>query len=189
MRSTRTLTVAALAAVLATTGCSSQSNAKQPTAEQLVAAGLSALQQGNEKAALTAFQSAEQKDAKNFYAHYNLGTLYQKQGNTTLALQEYGLALEVNPKYVPALYNSATIYGATNPQLAITTYKQVIDLQPKAPTAYLNLGLLEAKLGLFAQAGKDLQKALEQDGSLATQIPKDVFKKSPAPKPAGSPTP
>jgi tetratricopeptide (TPR) repeat protein len=168
-------------------GCN-DSKPKEATSEQLVQAGLASAAKGDDKAALSAFSEAAGKDPKNFLAQYNLGTIYQKQGDTVLALQHYGLALQVNPNYVPALYNSAVIYGATNPQLAIITYRKIIQLQPKAPTAYLNLGLLEAKLGLFTQAGKDLQKALDQDPSLTSSIPKDVFKNSPTPHPASTPS-
>ena len=185
--SARGLALTVVAVALLASGCNKQ-EPKEATPAQLVQAGLAAASQGNDQAALSAFQEAAQKDPKNYYAHYNLGTIYQKQNNTVLALQEYGLALQINANYVPALYNSAIIYGATNPQLAITTYRRIVVLQPKAPTAYLNLGLLEAKLGLFAQAGKDLQKALDQDPSLTTSIPKDVFKSSPAPHSAPSPS-
>lgn len=176
--------VLALALLAGCSGDDKKKSAQDATAPQLVQAGLAAVQQGNDDAAFSAFTQAAKKDPNNVYAHYNLGYLYQKRGNTQQALQEYGLALQANPKYVPALYNSATIYGATNPQLAITTYQQVLKLQPKAPTTYLNLGLLEAKLGLFDQARKDFDMALKQDGSLVTSIPKDVFKASPVPSPA-----
>jgi tetratricopeptide (TPR) repeat protein len=190
-RLVRTLLVpAALTAALSLglSGCGSDKpKAKEATASQLVSAGLTAAGQGDDKAALSAFSQATVKDPSNYYAHYNLGTIYQKQNKTTLALQEYGLALQSNPQYVPALYNSATIYGATDPQLAITTYRKVIKLQPKAPTAYLNLGLLEAKLGIYGQAEKDLQKALDQDPKLVNQVPKDVFKKRPTPSASATP--
>ena len=190
-RLARTLLVpVALTAALSlgTSACSSDKpKGKEATAAQLVSAGLAAAGQGDDKAALSAFSQATAKDPGNFYAHYNLGTIYQKQGKTTLALQEYGLALQSNPKYVPALYNSATIYGASDPQLAVTTYRKVVALQPKAPTAYLNLGLLEAQLGLYTLAERDLQKALSQDPKLVTQVPKDVFKNRPTATP--SPTP
>lgn len=179
--------VAALS--LGLSGCGSDKpKGKEATAAQLVSAGLTAAGQGDDKAALSAFSEATVKDPSNFYAHYNLGTIYQKQGKTTAALQEYGLALQSNPRYVPALYNSATIYGATDPQLAITTYRKVVKLQPKAPTAYLNLGLLEAQLGLYGLAEKDLQTALNQDPKLVSQVPKDVFKNRPAPTPTATPT-
>lgn len=185
------LVPAALTAALTVglSGCGpDKPKGKEATAAQLVSAGLTAAAQGDDKAALSAFTQATVKDPSNFYAHYNLGTIYQKEGKTAVALQEYGLALQSNPKYVPALYNSATIYGGSDPQLAITTYRKVIALQPKAPTAYLNLGLLEAQLGLYSRADKDLQTALDQDPKLVSQVPKDVFKHRPAATPSATPT-
>jgi Tfp pilus assembly protein PilF len=179
-----------LLAPLLVAGCGDDKpKAKEATAAQLVQAGLAATQQGDQDAAISAFTGAAKKDPHNVFAHYNLGTIFQKQGNNVLALQEYGLALASDPKYVPALYNEATIYGTTDPALAITTYRRVISLQPNAPTAYLNLGLLEAKAGLFDLAKQHLQKALDQDPSLVKSIPKDVFAKEPksTPSPTASP--
>lgn len=163
---------------LLVTGCgdSRDSVARKPaTAAALVASGLEQLGKGDSSAALQAFREAAVKEPNNHLAHYNTGVILQQQGMTAAALTSYGLALAAKPDFVPAMFNSAVIYGPTDPDLAIATYRRIIKLQPIAPTAYLNLGLLEAARGQETAARAHLAKAVEQDGSLVTAIPKDVF--------------
>lgn len=189
----RLLLVALLAPMLLLTACGDGSgDAKPATAEQLVQAGLLQLNQGDTDAALGTFQQAAKKQPDNVFAHYNIGVILQQQGRTAEALAAYGRALAAKPDYVPALFNSAIIYTATDAELAIATYRRIIVLQPQAPTAYLNLGILEAKAGQEAQARKDLATAVKQDGTLVNSIPKDLFtSKSPSssPAPAATATP
>lgn len=157
----------AVAGLLA--GCSSGSGGDHPKANAgtLLAAGLQAQKAGDTQAAKQLYQQVIAKDPSNVYAHYNLGVIAQQAKDNSTALREYGAALAANPNYVPALYNEATIYGESNPALAITTYKQVVSLQKQSPTAYLNLGLLEVKTGQKRQGYADLLTALHQDPTLA----------------------
>lgn len=199
MRNSRRLTSAALLSAVVLTACSSGgSSAKKDTPieddpKTLVAAGLEAVAEGNDQAALSAFQFAVVKDPGNFLAQYNVGALLQKQGDNVGALESYKSALAAKADYVPALYNEATIFGLTNPALAVATYTKVIALQPIAPTAYLNLGLLEAAMNKDAAARKHFEIAVMQDGTLVKAIPKDVFTRktavTPAPRPSSSRTP
>jgi tetratricopeptide (TPR) repeat protein len=168
--------VVALLALL--TACGGSSDASKPAdANTLLAAGIKAQQQGNANAARQLFEQVLAKQPNNFYAHYNLGVLDQQAKDDAAALREYGAALTINPRYVPAMFNEATIFATTDPNLAITTYRRVVALQPKAPTAYLNLGLLEAAHGELAQGIKDLNIALHQDPTLGNQVPPGLLKK------------
>jgi tetratricopeptide (TPR) repeat protein len=161
----------AVAGLLA--GCSSGSgdDKTKTNAGTLLAAGLQAQKAGDTQAAKQLYQQVIAKDPSNVYAHYNLGVIAQQAKDNSTALREYGAALAANPRYVPALYNEATIYGDSNPALAITTYQQVISLQKQSPTAYLNLGLLEVKSGQKQKGYADLLTALHQDPSLAAGLP------------------
>jgi len=158
-------------------GCGGGSDGKPADASTLLAAGIKAQQQGDANAARQLFEQVLAKQPSNFYAHYNLGVLDQQAKDTAAALREYGAALTINPTYVPAMFNEATIFASTDPALAIATYRKVIALQPKAPTAYLNLGLLEAAHGELQQGIKDLNTALHQDPSLGPQVPPALLKK------------
>jgi len=187
------LVSAVLLPLLLVTGCGEDRKiAKPATANELVQTGLIQLNKGDQAKALESFEQAAAKEPTNHVAHYNVGVILQEQGKTAEALAAYGRALSAKPDFVSALFNSAVLYTSTDPDLAISTYRRIIKLQPIAPTAYLNLGLLEAAKGEVALARQHLAKAVEQDGSLASAIPKDVFsakRVAPAsPSPTASPT-
>ncbi len=182
-----------LALSLLLTGCGSGAEkTSNQSADQFVQVGLLALQKSDQNAAFSAFTSAVKKDAKNYYAHYNLGYIYQQRGNNVTALQEYQLALASKPDYVPALYNSGTIYGVSDPARAISVYQSVVKLDPKNGAAYFNLGLLEAQGGHKALGRKDIERAIVLDSSLAKRVPTDLFPDlrpgSPSPKTTASAT-
>jgi len=171
---TRFATFALIAATAACNGASS--GGKPATVDSLLGAGIAAQKDGRLDAAKQLFQQVLAKDPGNVYAHYDLGVIAQTQNDPQTALHEYGAALVANPKYVPALFNEATIWTTSDVPLAITTYRQIVQIQPQAPTAYLNLGLLEAKTGQRAAAVRDLNTALHQDPTLASGVPKSLLK-------------
>lgn len=161
----------------ALTACGGSSGGKPADANTLLQAGIKEQQKGDSNAARQLFEQVLAKQPNNFYAHYNLGVLDQQAKDNASALREYGTALTINPSYVPAMFNEATIFASTDPALAIATYRRVVALQPKAPTAYLNLGLLEAAHGELAQGIRDLNTALHQDPTLGPQVPPALLKK------------
>lgn len=173
------------------------SGGKAADANTLLAAGIKLQQQGNANGARQLFEQVLAKAPNNFYAHYNLGVLDQQAKDNPSALREYGDALTINPSYVPAMFNEATIFALSDPALAIATYRRVVALQPHAPTAFLNLGLLEYAHGEQARGLRDLNTALHQDPSLGPQVPPALLKKvgayansaSPAASPAASASP
>lgn len=168
----RALTVIALVAVASACGGSSGGNTQNPAAT--LGAALKLQQQGNYGQAAQLYQQVIAAQPNNAYAHYDLGVVDQATSNPVAALAAYGAALTINPKYVPALFNEATIYTTTDPASAISLYRQIVVLQPIASTAYLNLGFLEIKHGAPKQGVSDLAKAIGQDSSLLSRVPKSM---------------
>jgi Tfp pilus assembly protein PilF len=166
----RWLLVAALATVVATGACGGTAPPPASIAATL-GAGTDLVQQGNYAAAEQLFQQVIKRDPDNVAAYYDLGVAYQEQDETSNALVSYRRALALDPKYVPAIFNQAVLYSRTQPSLAVFLYQKTISLQPDAPTAYLNLGLLEAQSGARAEAGRDLSEAVRLQPSLAGRIP------------------
>lgn len=162
------LVTAALATGLA--GCA-DNEAKPATAEELVQAGLQALADKDQGRALSAFEQAAEKDPENHFAHYNIGFIKQQQGKSAEALKEYQLALASKPDFIPALYNSGTIYGASDAAHAMSIYRRVIKLDPKYASAYFNLGLLEAANGQAEQGRRDLERAIQLDPTFLARVP------------------
>jgi tetratricopeptide (TPR) repeat protein len=172
-------------------GCGGGRPAPPPSAATLVGAGNAAIRQGDYNAATQLFQQAIQRDPSNATAYYDLGTVFQSERRNSDALAQYAKALAYDPKMVPAIFNQATIYAVHNAPLAIFLYQRIISLQPHAPTAYLNRGLLEDAQGDKSRAGADLRMALAQDPTLRSRIPaaaaSDLTLRPPSPR-SGTPT-
>jgi tetratricopeptide (TPR) repeat protein len=181
LRPTRPLGVRAAGTMLATvavvtvvSGCSGSSGGHTASPAVTLAAGLKLQQQGKLSEAAQLYQQVIAAQPNNLYAHYDLGVVEQDSADPVAALAAYGSALTINPKYVPALYNQATIYATTDAVLAISLYRQIVVLQPTAPTAYLNLGLLEVKHDAPRRGVADLAKAITQDPTLLSRVPKHL---------------
>jgi tetratricopeptide (TPR) repeat protein len=138
----------------------------------LLHAGNKLLSEAKISAAEQLYQQAIAKSPADPVGHYDLGVAYQTAGDRGDALLEYRRALTRNPSYVPALYNEAVLVTPTDAPLAIFYFRQVIRIQPRSPTALLNLGLLEHRnrppqpFGLLP-----LDQSLALDSSLRLRIP------------------
>ncbi len=180
----------ALMACAALTGsvgaCSSgHGSASSPTSspasfETLIDAGRLLLQQGNTNAAQQLFEQAINRSPDMPVGYYDLGVVYQQEGQTAQALQSYRQAVGDNHSYVPALYNEAVIVTDSNASQAMALYRKIIAIQPDAPTALLNLGLLEATANQTADAVSDVRQAVKLEPSLASRVPASLKAKVPA---------
>jgi len=179
-----------IACVVAACGDSSSSVPKASIATTL-AAGSAALRQRDYWAAEQLFLQVINRDPRNAVAYYDLGLAYQDQRNNRAAVRAYAKAQVLEPNFPPVLFQRAVLYSRTDPQLAIFLYRRVIAIQHDSPTAYLNLGLLEAGQGskLRPQAQKDLATAVRLDPSLASRIPSSLRSGLPAPGRSASPKP
>jgi tetratricopeptide (TPR) repeat protein len=162
-----------------------------PTATSLVAQGLRAQLSGNVSSAENQYQQAIKLDRNNVIAHYDLGTVYDKQGNTTRAVGEYRAALVVDPTFTDALFNLAVDTAGSDAAGAAQLYFKVLSLQPTFAAAWLNLGFILRGEGRVAEAKADWARAAVLDPSLAARVPSaapsapgaGTTKPSPTPKP------
>jgi tetratricopeptide (TPR) repeat protein len=175
-RGSRRWVIAAIsvgASIVMTACSSSSSSVPQASVATTFAAGAAALRQRDYWAAEQLFLQVIKRDPKQAAAYYNLGLAYQDRHDDRDALRTYARAQALDPNFPPVLFNRAVLYSRTDPQLAMFLYRRAISLQHDSPTAYLNLGLLEAGQGpqLRRQAEKDLATAVRLDPSLASHIP------------------
>lgn len=157
----------------AVAACANGSSLPRASIATTLAAGEAALRQHDYYAAEQLFLQVIKRQPRQVAAYYDLGIAYQDEHDYRDALRAYNRAQALDENFVPVTYNRAVLYSRIDPQLAMFLYRKVIELQHDAPTAYLNLGLLEASQGpaLHAQAEKDLAKAVKLDPSLAARIP------------------
>lgn len=143
-----------------------------PTAQSLVSQGLKAQLAGDESTAESTYQQAIKLDPNNAVAHYNLGTVYDRQGNTSQAVTEYTATLVISPTFTDALFNLAVDTATSDPAGAQRLYLRVLALQPTFAAAWLNLGFIVQGEGKLADAKADWAKAVALDASLASHVPK-----------------
>jgi tetratricopeptide (TPR) repeat protein len=176
------LTLCALVAGVAACG-------SPPTATSLVAQGLRAQLSGNVSSAEDEYQQAIRLDGNNVIAHYDLGTVCDKQGKTTRAVAEYRAALVIDPTFADAMFNLGVDTAGSDPAGAAQLYSRVVSLQPAFAAAWLNLGFILRDEGKVAEAHADWARAVALDPSLASRVPSVTRPASGAGSARSSPTP
>jgi Tfp pilus assembly protein PilF len=141
------------------------------TATTLVTLGLKAQLAGDLTTAEDNYVQAIKLDTNNAVAHYDLGTIYDRNGKTSLAVGEYTAALVIDPTFTDALFNLAVDTAAADPTNAKVLYLKVVSAQPSFAAAWLNLGFILQAEGDTSAARTDWSKAVVLDPSLATRVP------------------
>jgi hypothetical protein len=144
------------------------------TAGALVLQGLSAQRSGDIAGAISDYQAALRADPGNFYAHFDLGTIYQQRGDLTNAALQYQDALRTNPTFGPALYNLAVLETPTAPASAISYFEQDLQVEPDNASANFDLGILLIKSGKVASGDGYVQKGVRLNPALAKSIPPGI---------------
>ncbi len=151
------------------------------TATTLVTLGLKAQLAGDLTTAEDNYLQAIKLDTNNSVAHYDLGTIYDRHGDTSLAVGEYTSALVIDPTFTDALFNLAVDTAAANPTGAKALYLKVVSAQPSYAAAWLNLGFILQAEGDTSEARVDWSKAVVLEPSLATRLPSGSTPATPKP--------
>jgi Tfp pilus assembly protein PilF len=141
------------------------------TATNLVAQGLKAQLSGDVTSAESEYQQAIKLDQNNTVAHYDLGTVFDRQGNTTQAVGEYRATLVIDPAFTDALFNLAVDTAASDPASAEQLYLKVLTLQPSFAAAWLNVGFIFQSQGNGTEARADWARAVALDPTLGERVP------------------
>jgi Tfp pilus assembly protein PilF len=138
----------------------------------LIRTGMNLLHQGKTARAKQVFAQAVAREPKNPVGHYDLGVAYNRGGDLPDTLRQYRLAVAYDPQYTPALFNEAVLVASHDPATAIFYYRRIVAIKPNSPTAFLNLGLLQAATGWPRKSVlKSLRRAVALDPSLRADIP------------------
>ena len=149
------------------------------TPKALLSEGISAQAHGdlatarNDYAAIIALDP-QNSSGDNLYAYYNLGVIDQTLGRIQAAETEYRSALQIDPKYLNAMYNLAVAESTNAPLSAIAQYEALLKLKPKDINSTYNLGLLLYNTGRVVAARTLLRQAIALDPALRQKLPKNV---------------
>jgi Flp pilus assembly protein TadD len=98
---------------------------------------------------------------RNYVAHNNLGTAFDKQGRWDEALSEFRQALQAKPDYPEALNNlGVALDRQGHVDEAIAQLRETLRLRPRYAVAHYNLGVALQEQGHLDEAIAQYQEAL-----------------------------
>ena len=93
--------------------------------------GYTFLEQGKYKQAQTIFQALVLSNPYDGYFHELLGSVYQRLGMHTGAIEEYTLAVALDPANIPSWVNRGELFMQKGDfQQAASDFKKAVDLDP-----------------------------------------------------------
>jgi len=93
-------------------------------------------------------------------AYYNLGIAYWATGQKEKSMENYSLAIRVDPKYSDAYYGRGVCYYYLNEQdKALDDYSKAIAILPR-PELFYNRGMIYANKKMWTEAIADYTKAI-----------------------------
>jgi tetratricopeptide (TPR) repeat protein len=117
---------------------------------------------GLESLASVLVKTGEVGDAKRCY--YNLARAYSRRGNSSKALEYYGKAIELDPKYAKALAGYGTVCLKVGELERARRYlEEAVKIDKSMKAAMANLGLAYYLKGNFEQAIRMNKRALKLD--------------------------
>jgi tetratricopeptide (TPR) repeat protein len=116
--------------------------------------------------AVTAFQNAINADAKNAYAYYRIGKVYQTQNNKESLDEYFNKAIAADPAIAPVYFSLYTYYAEVSTNIAKTNVDLFLQYADKDPIfEYFSADYL-FRSGQFDQS-LEKAKAMEAAGSLS----------------------
>ena len=169
----RSLVVVALSATLTACGAThtvtrtTTTSAGAGTVNTLLARGIAQADANQLSQAATTFEDVLSVSPTNKYALYNLGVIAQDRRDPSGAVARYNQALKADTTYTPAMYNEALILEISDPNGSLALYRRIVELNPKASTAYLRMAIVYTRQNKPTQAKQARARAIALDPSLA----------------------
>jgi tetratricopeptide (TPR) repeat protein len=108
-------------------------------------------------------QALLKEEPENFELHFKLGNLYFRKGDQQQALQQYKQALQLNPKFLPALNNLALVTAANKEYYkALTVFMDILNYAPDDAEIHYNIACMYSRLNRVNDSIQWLQKAINK---------------------------
>ena len=110
----------------------------------------------------------------NVEVHFQLGNLYFRKGDRGRAMQQYKKALQLDPKYLPALNNLALATAANREYYkALTVFLDLLNYIPDDADTHYNIACMYSRLNRVEESVEWLKKALDKGYTNWESIKKD----------------
>jgi tetratricopeptide (TPR) repeat protein len=119
------------------------------------------------------WEDTAQKSPGKTTVHNNLGNSYAALNMTDKAIEQYLIAIKLDPYNAEAYYNLGNRYAILNMTgMAIEQYLLAVNLKPDYAEAHFNLGLLYSIMGQPENARRELENGLniKPDDQKAQQL-------------------
>lgn len=111
---------------------------------------------------LTLWLDAVEKSPDGVLPHNQLANAYLERGDTARALEQYRLALQINPDFADTYTNIGLIYSQLGLiQQAVEYYEKALNLKPASPEGHNNIGVAYLRLGMFDKAESSFLESLK----------------------------
>lgn len=129
--------------------------------EDIVSEAQAFLNSGDLPRAIEAYQRAISKFPRDANLHYQLAIAYQRQGTISEAISRVDMAIQLRPQAVFFNFLGACYLYRNEPSAAELCFRRAMQLDPKFPDPYNNLGLSLLNLKRYQDAGTVLKEALQ----------------------------
>jgi len=132
---------------------------QEGSSEELYQRGVATLKAGKLDEALEAFEEIlARPDGKSPFVHFNLGIIYEAKGNYGDAAEQFRQAVLLKPDYETArMLLGASLMELGQYQEAITEFSHIVDGNPEAPKALLQMAIAHEKTGNIPAAVERLR--------------------------------
>jgi tetratricopeptide (TPR) repeat protein len=121
---------------------------------------------GRFREALPLLRRATELEPKNYWAHFVLGTCYDRLGNDVRAEACYSTCVSIRPDLHWPYFNRGLAHlRQRNHDQAFADFDKVVELKPDLTDAYVNRALAREGLKEYDAAIRDLTDALERGAS------------------------
>ncbi|MEW6097224.1 MAG: DUF2723 domain-containing protein [bacterium] len=111
--------------------------------------------------ALKIYPDFEEVNSNLSEAHYNLGVVYDKEGDFNKSIREYQMAIKINPNHSNAYWGLGFVLQKIEKyNEAIKNYKKAIKIEPDNINFRTSLGITYVSINMYKKAIAEFQKVV-----------------------------